>query len=84
MNDIVLILGQTPVTLRDLLMAGAGVALILLIALVWLAVRANRARALEAAVAAERQREMDDKVAAMNQLQAELTARMQTLSLIHI
>lgn len=80
MNEIVLILGQTPVTLRDLLMAGASVALILLIALVWLAVRANRARALEAAVAAERQREMDDKVAAMNQLQAELTARMQTMA----
>ncbi len=80
MNDIVLILGQTPITLRDLLMAGAGVALILLIALVWLVLRANRARALEAAVAAERQREMDDKVAAMNQLQAELTARMQTMA----
>ena len=72
MNDIVLILGQTPVTLRDLLMAGAGVALILLIALVWMALRANGMRALEAAAAAERQREMDDKVAAMN------------LSLIHI
>jgi DNA recombination protein RmuC len=80
MNDIVLILGQTPVTLRDLLMAGAGVALILLIALVWMALRANGMRALEAAAAAERQREMDDKVAAMNQLQAELTARMQTMA----
>ncbi|MCA3563984.1 MAG: DNA recombination protein RmuC [Methylocystis sp.] len=80
MNEIVLILGQTPVTLRDLLMAGAGVALILLIALVWLVLRANQARALEAAAAAERQREMDDKVAAMNQLQAELTARMQTMA----
>ena len=80
MNDIVLILGQTPVTLRDLLVAGAGAALILLIALVWMAVRANRMRALEAAAAAERQREMDDKVAGMNQLQAELTARMQTMA----
>jgi len=80
MNDIVLILGQTPVTWRDLLMAGAGVALILLIALVWMALRANGMRALEAVAAAERQREMDDKVAAMNQLQAELTARMQTMA----
>lgn len=80
MNEIVLILGQTPVTLRDLLVAGAGAALILLIALVWMAVRANRMRALEAAAAAERQREMDDKVAGMNQLQAELTARMQTMA----
>ena len=80
MNDIVLILGQTPVTLRDLLIAGAGLSLLLLVALVWMMARANTLRAIEAAAAGERQREMDDKVAGMNLLQAELTVRMQTMA----
>ncbi|MGL4636313.1 MAG: DNA recombination protein RmuC [Beijerinckiaceae bacterium] len=80
MEDVVLILGQTPVTLRDLLLAAAALAMLLLIVLVWMAVKANQQRAIEAAVSAERQREMDDKVAAMNLLQAELTVRLSTMS----
>jgi DNA recombination protein RmuC len=80
MNDPVLILGQTPVTLQDLTIAGAVVIVVLLISLLWMMLRANTARAIEAAATAERQREMDDKVAAMNHLQAELTVRMQTMT----
>jgi DNA recombination protein RmuC len=76
----VLILGQTPVTLRDLLIAAAVLALVLLMALVWMMRKANTARAVEAAASAERQRELDDKVAAFNILQAELTTRMQTMN----
>jgi DNA recombination protein RmuC len=80
MNDTVLILGQTAITLQDLLLAGAVLAMLLLVTLVWMAVKGNRERAMEAAVSAERQREMDDKVAAMNLLQAELTVRLSTMS----
>jgi DNA recombination protein RmuC len=80
MNDVVLILGQTAVTLRDLSIVAACFALLLLVGLLWLALRANKARAIEAAATAERQHEMDDKVAAMNHLQAELTVRLQTMT----
>jgi DNA recombination protein RmuC len=80
MNETVLILGQTPVTQRDLMIAGAVLAMLLLIALVWMMAKANTARALDAAASAERQRELDDKVAAMNLLQAELTVRLSTMS----
>jgi DNA recombination protein RmuC len=80
MNDVVLILGQTSVTLRDLLIGAAGLAMLLLVMLVWMMAKANTARALEAAASAERQREMDDKVAAMNLLQAELTVRLSTMT----
>ncbi len=80
MEDIVLILGQTPITLRDLLLAAAVLAMLLLVSLVWMAMKANRERVVEAAVTAERQREIDDKVAAMNLLQAELTVRLSTMS----
>jgi DNA recombination protein RmuC len=80
MQDVLLIIGETAITLRHLLIAGAVFVFVALLALLWMARRANEARALEASAAAERQREMDDKVAAMNQLQAELTTRMQTMA----
>jgi DNA recombination protein RmuC len=80
MNQIVLVVGSYPVTLFDASLAAAGLAMLLLVALVWQNARAARARALEAAGAAERQRELDDKVEAMNRLQAEMTGRMQTLT----
>jgi DNA recombination protein RmuC len=80
MNDVVLILGQTPVTMRDLTIVAVIFAFALLFGLFWLAIRANNARAIEAAATAERQREMDDKVAAMNLLQAELTVRLSTMT----
>lgn len=60
---------------------GFGVAVVLL--LLWLVLgfrAASRERAVEAAAALERVREMDDKVAEMNRLQAEMTGRMQTMA----
>ena len=60
---------------------GFGVAVVAL--LLWLALgfrQASRERAIEAAAALERVREMDDKVAEMNRLQAEMTGRMQTMA----
>jgi DNA recombination protein RmuC len=41
---------------------------------------ANRARRAEAAAAGERQRQLDDKMAALNQVNAELTGRLQTMA----
>lgn len=41
---------------------------------------ANRARRREAALAAERQRQLDDKMAALNQVNSELTGRLQTMA----
>lgn len=80
MSQIILVLGTYAVTLGDALMAAGALATLLLMLLVWQNVRATGARALEAAAAAERQRELDDKVEAMNRLQAEMTGRMQTLA----
>jgi DNA recombination protein RmuC len=80
MDEVVMILGGTAITLRQLAIAGALLALALLMALVWMMRAAQQSRAIEAAAAAERQREMDDKVAAMNQLQAELAVRMQAMT----
>jgi DNA recombination protein RmuC len=80
MNDVVLILGQTPVTLREIMIVAAVIVLVLLILLVWQQRKAAQRHAIEAAAAAERQREMDDKVQVMNMQQAELNVRLQALS----
>jgi len=80
MSHVILVIGSYAVTVTDALV-GAGIfATLLLLLLVWQNARATQARALEAAMAAERQRELDDKVEAMNRLQAEMTGRMQTLA----
>ena len=42
--------------------------------------RASRARSLEAATAAERQRELDEKMAEVARIQSEMTGRVQTLN----
>jgi DNA recombination protein RmuC len=80
MDHVLFFLGTKPVTVMNALMSAAAAALLILALLVWQNARAARARALEAALAAERQRELDDKVEAMNRLQAEMTGRMQTLA----
>jgi DNA recombination protein RmuC len=79
-SDVVLVVAERPVTLGEILLAGAAFALVLLLVLVAAQLRAGRRQALEAAAAAERAREFDDKVAEMNRLQAELTGRMQTMA----
>ncbi|MBY0612758.1 MAG: DNA recombination protein RmuC [Beijerinckiaceae bacterium] len=79
MKDIVLTLGSRAFSAGEVLLYGGGFALFLLTVSVFIALRASRERSLEAAHAAERQREMDDKVAELNRLQAEMTGRMQTM-----
>ncbi|MCA1953066.1 MAG: DNA recombination protein RmuC [Hyphomicrobiales bacterium] len=80
MDQILLVIGGTPISALHAFVAAGALALVLLVALLWQNAGAARRRALEAAAAAERQRELDDKVAAMNQIQAEMTGRMQALA----
>jgi len=80
MNDVVLILGKTSLTLGQIVVGMAGVSLVLLLIVTVLLLRTRRERALEAAVAAERAREMDDKVAELTRIQSEMTGRMRTMA----
>ncbi|WP_230532676.1 DNA recombination protein RmuC [Microvirga roseola] len=80
MNDVVLTLGQYPLTLGHLAVGTAAACLALLLLVAGLLARSRRERALEAAMAAERAREMDDKVAELTRIQAEMTGRMQTIA----
>lgn len=80
MNGPVLILGSYALTWTTLGMGTAGLGLFLLLLMTWLLVRTRRERALEAALAEERGREMDDKVAEITRIQAEMTGRMQTIA----
>ncbi|WP_114944693.1 DNA recombination protein RmuC [Microvirga calopogonii] len=80
MNDVVVILGQTPLTWGQIVMGMAGLSLVLLLLVTMLLLRTRRERALEAAIADERAREMDDKVAELTRIQSEMTGRMRTMA----
>ncbi|MBB4038946.1 DNA recombination protein RmuC [Microvirga flocculans] len=80
MNEVVLVLGQLSITLGQAVMGTAGVSLFLLLLVTLLLLRTRRERAMEAAIADERAREMDDKVAELTRIQAEMTGRMRTMA----
>lgn len=80
MNDIILTIGVYPVSIRDLALAAAALVVLMLGLLLWQNTRLARRREGEAAITAERQRELDDKIAEMNRLQAEMTGRMQSMA----
>lgn len=80
MNDVVLTLGTRPVTWGMIAIAMAGLSLLLLAVVTLLLLRSRRDRAFETALAAERAREMDEKVAELTRIQAEMTGRMQTIA----
>ncbi|MDP3342051.1 DNA recombination protein RmuC [Frigidibacter sp.] len=80
MNEIAFILLDRPVTWGEAAIGFATLSLALLLIMTLSSWRASRGRALEAAIAAERARETDDKVAETNRLQAELTGRMQSMA----
>lgn len=80
MKEIALVLGTRPITWGEIALVMAGVSLVLLLTVTILLVRSRRERALEAAAAVERDREMDDKVAELARIQAEMTGRMQTIA----
>ena len=75
-----MMIGDVPITAMDLLIAGAATALVLLLSMAMSTARANRRRALEAAANAERQRELDEKLAELNSLNAAMTGRIQTMA----
>ncbi|WP_112662958.1 DNA recombination protein RmuC [Microvirga flavescens] len=80
MNVPVLTFGSTVVTWVELALGMAGLALILLFTLTILLFRARREQAIAEATSAERAREMDDKVAELARIHAEMTGRMQTMA----
>ncbi|HEX8167996.1 MAG TPA: DNA recombination protein RmuC [Beijerinckiaceae bacterium] len=80
MNDIAFHLGARPVAWGEAVLGFAALSLVLLLAMAWSLVKARRERAAEAAAAAERAREMDDKVAELVRSQSEITGRLQTVA----
>lgn len=80
MNQIAFTLLERSVTWAEAALGFAGLTLLLLLLAVMGAWRGRRGHEIEAAMAAERDREIDDKVSEMNRLQAELTGRMQTMA----
>ena len=80
MNQIAFVLLERPVSWAEAAFGFAGMTLVLLVLALLSSWRGSRRRELEAALAAERAREMDDKVAEMNRQQAELMGRMQTMA----
>jgi DNA recombination protein RmuC len=80
MDRILFVAANTPVRLQDALVAGCATALVLLVVVSIILIRTSRAHVAEAAAAAERQREMDDKMAELNRASAELAGRMATVA----
>jgi DNA recombination protein RmuC len=87
MDRIVFAIGDTPVTLAQLVLAAVGLSALLLIALLFLVLRQSRERAeeaarqeLEAVAARSKNTELEAKLAGMLQSQYEMNARMQTMS----
>ncbi|KFG67453.1 DNA recombination protein RmuC [Microvirga sp. BSC39] len=80
MNDVVLILGQTSLTWGQIVLGMAGFSVFLLLLVTVLLLRTRRDRAMEALIADERAREMDDKVAELTRIQSEMTGRMRTMA----
>jgi DNA recombination protein RmuC len=80
MDRILFLVSGTPVRFLDALLAGAGAAFVLLAIVAISLIRASRAHAAGTATAAERQREIDDKMAELNRASAELAGRMQTVA----
>ena len=80
MDNVLLVLGDFPVTLATALLGGVALLGVLLLALLVAALRAGRARAEEAEMALERSAAMERQLAGLMQVQAEMTGRMQTMS----
>ena len=80
MNQTAFILLDRPVSWAQASLGFAAVSLLLLLVTAILAWRGASRRAFAEALAAERAREMDDKVAEMNRAQAELAGRMQSMA----
>lgn len=80
MHETAFLMATRPVAWSEVVLASAGLALLLLVILTVLSGRARREWRVEAAVADERAREMDDKMAELARIQAEMTGRLQTVA----
>ncbi len=80
MDRILFLVSGAPVRLLDALLVVAGAGLVLLATVAVALIRASRAHAAVTATAADRQREIDDKMAELNRASAELAGRMQTVA----
>jgi DNA recombination protein RmuC len=80
MNDVVLILGNHALTWGQIVIAMAASSLLLLTLVTVLLLRTRREKMFEATLAEERARDMDDRVAELTRIQAEMTGRMQTMA----
>ena len=80
MNNSALTIGSYSISVTQLVGGAAVFAVILLIAMLVAILKLSGRAGQDAGANAERQREIDDKVAEMNRLQAELTGRMQTMA----
>jgi DNA recombination protein RmuC len=76
MEKPLFLLANHPVTLLEIAAGGILLCVFLLIGIVISVARAGRARQLEASLATERQREIDDKMAELSQINAELSGRL--------
>lgn len=80
MDRTVFVIADTAVSWGDTVLGLLGAAVLGLFLLAVSFGRASRERSLEAAAAAERQREVDEKMAEVVRIQAEMTGRVQTLN----
>lgn len=80
MNEVLFIAAGSPVRLLDALAAAAVAALVILIVLLAAVLRISGARRLEAALAAERQRELDERMTELARMGAELSGRLRGVS----
>lgn len=80
MDKVILVINGTPLTGTTIGLLGLAFLGLLSLVLTIATLRNGRARALEAAAAAERQREMDDKMGELARLNAELTGRLRSMA----
>lgn len=80
MDSVLFSLGDTPITLAAALAGGIGVIVLLLVFLLFAALRTGRERQEEAFAAESRAAEMERHLAGLMQVQSEMTGRMQTMA----
>jgi DNA recombination protein RmuC len=80
LSDILFSLGGVPIRLIDALYAAGGLVFALLVVMVILWRRLNRARLAETGAAAQRQHELDEKLANIGLANAELSGRIASMS----
>jgi DNA recombination protein RmuC len=80
MDEVAFRLGSSALTWGEAALAFAGLVLVLLLVSTAALVRLRRERSAAMGAEAERAREMDDKVAELARIQAEMTGRLQTVA----